>query len=155
MRRPVGCPVPTLTRQLKLSTGALRSTHLIVIVRITYLHAWLDPIIEYEIRRIREEDEELVENMRRASLSPSGSSPSTPRAQRTASRTAQPMSPPPIGGALALLNERASQQRPPKTLTWHESDVGEAHARIFTAELEGEFPVGLRVAQTHWIARIA
>lgn len=122
----------------------MRPTHLIVVVRVTSLHNWLDPLIEIEIRRIQEEDDVLIESMRRASLSPSGSSPSTPRAQRAASRAAQPtqlmpMSPPPRGGALALLNERASQQRPPRTLTWHESDVGEAHARVFTASLEGEF----------------
>ena len=109
---------------------------------ITTIHAWLDPLIEHEIRRIQDEDDDLINRMRRATLSPGGSTPSTPRAGRAGSRAAppMPMSPPPRGGALALLNERASQQRPPTALTWHESDVGDAHAKIFTAELEGEFP---------------
>jgi len=101
---------------------------------VTIIRAWLDPLIEYEIRRAQDEDDELVESMRRASLNTSGSSPSTPRA---GGRGAQPMprSPPPKGGALALLNQKASQQKPPRDLTWHESDEGDAHAKIFKAEL--------------------
>lgn len=111
---------------------------------VTFLRTWLDPLIEYEIKRIKDEDEELADMMRRASLSPSGSSPSTPRATGSRGRSAPPMprSPPPKGGALALLNERASQQRPPWFINWRESDEGEAHAKIFTAELEGEIPCG-------------
>ena len=54
---------------------------------ITILHAWLDPLIEYEIRRIQEEYDELVDSMHRASLSPNDSAPSTPRSQRAGSRT--------------------------------------------------------------------
>ena len=109
---------------------------------VTEIHAWLDPLIEHEIIRIQEEDDLLADRMRRATLSPSGSTPSTPRAQRAGSRATppMPMSPPPRGGALALLNERASQQRPPRALTWHERDEGDPHSKIFTAELEGEFP---------------
>jgi hypothetical protein len=94
---------------------------------VTAIHAWLDPLIEFEIRRIQDEDDELIDRMRRASLSPSGSSPK--------------------GGALALLNERASQQKPPKILTWHERDEGDAHAKIFTAELESEFRCGFSYEQ--------
>jgi len=110
---------------------------------VTTIRGWLDPLIEYEIRRIQEEDDELTDMMRRASLSPSGSSPSTPRAPGR-ERSAQPMprTPPPKGGALALLNERASQQRPPRAISWRESDEGDAHAKIFTAELEGEIDCG-------------
>ena len=106
---------------------------------ITAIHAWLDPLIEYEIKRFQDEDEDLRERMRRTTLSPGGSSPSTPRA---GGQSAQPMptSQPPKGGALALLNERASQQKPQKILIWHERDEGEAHAKTFTAELESEFP---------------
>ena len=111
---------------------------------VTAIHAWLDPLIEHEIRRTQEEDDELIERMRRASLSPSGSSPSTPRAQRTGGRGAQPtpVSPPPKGGALALLNEKASRQKPAMALIWYESDEGDAHEKIFTAELEGECRYG-------------
>ena len=111
---------------------------------VTFLRSWLDPLIEYEIRRIKDEDEDLADMMRRASLSPSGSSPSTPRATGSRARSAQPMpaSPPPRAGALALLNERASQQRPARVINWRESDEGEAHAKIFTAELEGEIRCG-------------
>ena len=106
---------------------------------MTSIHAWLDPLIEYEIRRIQEEDDDLLDRMRRANISPDTSSPSTPRA-RGGSAAPMPIPQPPRGGALALLNERASQQRPPTLLIWHESDQGNAHEKIFTAELEGEFP---------------
>jgi hypothetical protein len=109
---------------------------------VTTIREWLDRLVQYEIRRIQDEDDELEERMRRASLSPGGSAPSTPRAQRNGGRQPTPMSPPPKGGALALLNEKASQQRPPMRLTWHERDEGEAHAKIFTAELEGEIRCG-------------
>jgi len=106
---------------------------------VTTIREWLDPLIQYEIRRVQDEDDDVVEMMRRASLGPS-SPPSTPRAQRPRARSTQPtpMSPPPKGGALALLNERASQQRPPTLITWHEREEGQAHAKIFTAELEGK-----------------
>ena len=108
---------------------------------VTMIHAWLDPLIKYEIRRIQDEDDELVRMFRRANLSPGSLTPSTPRTQRAGNRAAPPMrmSTPPKGGTLTSLNEKASQQRPPKVLTWRESDVGDAHAKIFTAELEGEF----------------
>jgi len=103
---------------------------------VTTIRSWLDPLIEYEIRRIQEEDDvELADMMRRASLGPSDSSPSTPRA-RARSTQPVPMATPPKAGALALLNERASQQRPPRAISWRESDEGDAHAKIFTAELE-------------------
>jgi hypothetical protein len=115
---------------------------------MTAIHAWLDPLIEYEVRRVQDEDDELIERMRRASLDPGGSSPPTPRARHAGgSQGAQPRptqprptQSPPKGGALALLNERASQQKPQKILTWRERSEGDAHAPIFTAELEGEFP---------------
>jgi Double-stranded RNA binding motif len=109
---------------------------------ISAIHAWLDPIIEIEIRRIQDEDNDLADRMQRASLSPSGSSPSTPGTQRTGGQNARPTpaAPPPTGGALALLNQTASQQKPPKVLTWNERDEGDAHAKTFIAELEGEFP---------------
>lgn len=105
---------------------------------MTSIHAWLDPLIEYEIVRIQEEDEDLSDRMRRANISPGTASPSTPRARGGSAPT--PIPQPPRGGALALLNERASQQRPPTPLIWYESDQGNAHEKIFTAELEGEFP---------------
>ena len=111
---------------------------------VTTIREWLDRLIQFEIRRIQDEDDELEDMMRRASLSPGGSAPSTPRAQRTGGRNAQPtpVSPPPKGGALALLNERASQQRPPTRITWRERDEGDAHAKIFTAELQSEIYCG-------------
>ena len=108
---------------------------------VTTLRLWLDPLIEYEIRRVQEEDDELEEMMRRASLSPRNSSPSTPRAGGRGARPT-PMAQPPKGGALALLNEKASQQRPARVISWRERDEGDAHAKIFTAELEGEIRCG-------------
>ena len=108
---------------------------------VTTIRTWLDPQIQYELRRIQDEDDELEDMMRRASLSPRNSSPSTPRA-RGRGAPPVPMAQPPKGGALALLNERASQQKPARRISWRESDEGDAHAKIFTAELEGEIRCG-------------
>jgi hypothetical protein len=128
---------------------------------ITAIHAWLDPLIEYEIRKIQDEDEELIERMRRANLDPGGSSPTNPRTLRAGgSQGAQPRPTlsPPKGGALALLNAKASQQKPRKVLTWLERNERDAHGKIFTAELEGEFPWKSPVesrTRTHHIAHMA
>ena len=78
---------------------------------VTALHSWLGPLIEYEVNQLREADD-LTERMGNTGL----------------------------GGSMALLNEMASQQKPPVTLEWEESEEGKPHKKTFNATLKGKHP---------------
>jgi hypothetical protein len=43
-----------------------------------------------------------------------------------------------LGGTLALLNQKASQRKPPAQLEWEESEEGKAHQRTFNVTLRGK-----------------
>ena len=43
-----------------------------------------------------------------------------------------------LGGALALLNQKALKRRPPVKLEWEESNERVSHKKIFTANLESK-----------------
>jgi len=78
---------------------------------VTALHSWLDRLIEYEVVQLQEADD-LSERMENTSL----------------------------GGSLALLNERASQRKPPVKMEWEESEEGRPHKKTFNAMLKGKYP---------------
>jgi len=73
---------------------------------VTALHFWLDGLIEQEVVQLREVDE-LDAKMGETNL----------------------------GGALALLNQKASKRKPPVKFEWRESDERVSHKKTFTAEL--------------------
>jgi hypothetical protein len=73
---------------------------------ITALRSWLDAIIQPEVLQFQEADD-LAEKMRGIGL----------------------------GGTLALLNQKASQRKPPAQLEWEESEDGKPHQRTFNATL--------------------
>jgi hypothetical protein len=43
-----------------------------------------------------------------------------------------------LGGTLALLNQKASQRKPPAKLEWEESEEGKPHKRTFNVTLRGK-----------------
>jgi len=90
---------------------------------VTALHTWLDGLIENEVIQLREADD-LAERMRNTSL---GGPLRGPVAV-------------PMGGAMALLNEKAAQRKPPVTLEWEESEEGKPHKKTFNATLRGKHP---------------
>jgi hypothetical protein len=78
---------------------------------VTALHSWLDGLIEYEVIQLRAADD-LAERMGNTSL----------------------------GGSMALLNEKASQRKPPVKLEWEESEEGRPHKKTFNATLKSKHP---------------
>lgn len=75
---------------------------------VTALHSWLDGLIQHEVVQLREIDD---------------------LAQRTAQTS--------LGGALALLNEKAQKSKPRIVLEWEESEEGKAHKKTFSATVQG------------------
>lgn len=78
---------------------------------VTALHSWLDELIEYEVIQLQGADD-LSERMENTGL----------------------------GGSLALLNEKASQRKPPAKIEWEESEEGQPHKKTFNATLKGKYP---------------
>jgi hypothetical protein len=76
---------------------------------VTALHFWLDGLIEQEVIQLREADD-LDARMEKTNL----------------------------GGALALLNQKALKRKPPVKLDWEESDERVLHKKTFTARLESK-----------------
>lgn len=78
---------------------------------VTALHCWLDGLIEHEVVQLRE-------------------------ANDWGARVGNTN----LGGALALLNQKASKRKPPVKLEWEESNERVSNRKIFSAKLEGELP---------------